>query len=78
MESLQTLMLIIYTTFFCFMPTSSTITPNQSLKYHETLVSSAGTFEAGFFDFGNSRRQYFGIWYKGISPRIIVWVANRN
>ncbi|WVZ00605.1 hypothetical protein V8G54_026674 [Vigna mungo] len=78
MENQQILMLIIYTTFFCFIPTSSTITPNQSLKYHETLVSSAGTFEAGFFDFENSRRQYFGIWYKDISPRIIVWVANRN
>ncbi|QCD95729.1 serine/threonine-protein kinase PBS1 [Vigna unguiculata] len=78
MESQQILMLIIYTTFFCFMPTSSTITPNQSLQYHETLVSSAGTFEAGFFDFGNSRRQYFGIWYKSILPRTIVWVANRN
>ncbi|WVZ00611.1 hypothetical protein V8G54_026680 [Vigna mungo] len=78
MESLQILTLIIYITFFCSLPTSSTITPNQSLQYHETVVSSAGTFEAGFFDFGNSRRQYFGIWYKSISPRIIVWVANRN
>ncbi|XP_017424493.1 G-type lectin S-receptor-like serine/threonine-protein kinase At4g27290 [Vigna angularis] len=78
MENQQIFMLIIYTTFFCFMPTSSTITPNQSLQYPETLVSSAGIFEAGFFDFGNSRGQYFGIWYKNISPRIIVWVANRN
>ncbi|WVZ00612.1 hypothetical protein V8G54_026681 [Vigna mungo] len=78
MESQQILMLI----FFCFIFTSShqytLITPNQSLKYHETLVSSAGTFEAGFFDFENSRRQYFGIWYKSILPRTIVWVANRN
>ncbi|KAK7334717.1 hypothetical protein VNO80_26478 [Phaseolus coccineus] len=83
MKSQQILMLMIYTTFFCFMSTSShqdtvTITPNHSIQYHDTLVSSAGTFEAGFFDFGNSSRQYFGIWYKSISPRTIVWVANRN
>nr|XP_007148984.1 hypothetical protein PHAVU_005G030900g [Phaseolus vulgaris]ESW20978.1 hypothetical protein PHAVU_005G030900g [Phaseolus vulgaris] len=83
MKSQKIFVLMIYTTFFCFMPTSShqdtvTITPNHSIQYHDTLVSSAGTFEAGFFDFGNSRRQYFGIWYKSISPRTIVWVANRN
>ncbi|RHN65849.1 putative protein kinase RLK-Pelle-DLSV family [Medicago truncatula] len=31
-----------------------------------------------FFNFGDPQRQYFGIWYKNISPRTIVWVANRN
>nr|CAE45596.1 S-receptor kinase-like protein 3 [Lotus japonicus] len=50
----------------------------QSIQDDETLVSPEGTFEAGFFRFGNSLRRYFGIWYKSISPRTIVWVANRD
>nr|BAF98591.1 CM0216.570.nc [Lotus japonicus] len=55
-----------------------TVTQNQSIQDDETLVSAEGTFEAGFFSLGNSQRQYFGIWYKSISPRTIVWVANRD
>jgi hypothetical protein len=58
--------------------TFSTITPNHSIQGNQTLVSSAGTFEAGFFNFANSQLQYFGIWYKTISPRIYVWIANRD
>ncbi|CAJ2638937.1 unnamed protein product [Trifolium pratense] len=63
------------------MPTYSiqhTLTPNQFIQYNDTLVSTAGTFEAGFFNFGDPQRQYFGIWYNNISPKTIVWVANRN
>ncbi|GAU20890.1 hypothetical protein TSUD_120820 [Trifolium subterraneum] len=56
----------------------NTLTSNQFIQYNDTLVSAAGTFEAGFFNFGDPQRQYFGIWYKNISPRTIVWVANRN
>ena len=66
---------------FYFIPcfnTLDTIAPGQSVKDNETLVSSGGTFEAGFFTFGDPNRQYFGIWYKGLSPRTIVWVANRD
>ncbi|KAI5410756.1 hypothetical protein KIW84_056051 [Lathyrus oleraceus] len=58
--------------------TFTIIAPNQFIQYHETIVSAAGTFEAGFFNFGDPQRQYFGIWYKRISPRTIVWVANRD
>ncbi|WJX36726.1 hypothetical protein P8452_24573 [Trifolium repens] len=58
--------------------TFSTITPNHSFQGNQTLVSSAGTFEAGFFNFANSQLQHFGIWYKTISPRIYVWIANRD
>ncbi|PNY06072.1 serine/threonine protein kinase [Trifolium pratense] len=50
----------------------------QSLKHNETLISENGTFEAGFFNFGDSNNQYFGIWYKDISPQTIVWIANRD
>ncbi|WJX36728.1 hypothetical protein P8452_24575 [Trifolium repens] len=78
----KVLMLIVCTFFFCSMPTFSnqnTLTPDQFIQYNDTLVSAGGTFEAGFFNFGDPQRQYFGIWYKNISPRtIIVWVANRN
>jgi hypothetical protein len=54
------------TFFFCSMPTFckqdtfTTIAPNQFMQYSDTLVSAAGTFEAGFFNFGDSQRQYFG------------------
>ncbi|KAK7323363.1 hypothetical protein VNO77_26834 [Canavalia gladiata] len=55
-----------------------TITPNQHIKGNETLLSAGGNFEAGFFNFGDSQRQYFGIWYKRMLPRTVVWIANRN
>jgi len=80
----KVLMLIVCTFFFCSKPTLSklntltTIAPNQFMQFGDTLVSGAERFEAGFFNFGDSQRQYFGIWYKNISPRTIVWVANRN
>ncbi|KAI8011740.1 G-type lectin S-receptor-like serine/threonine-protein kinase [Camellia lanceoleosa] len=32
----------------------------------------------GFFSPGSSRNQYLGIWYKNISVRTVVWVANRE
>ncbi|CAJ2638939.1 unnamed protein product [Trifolium pratense] len=80
----KVLMLMVYTFFFFPMPTFSkqktltTIAPNQFIQYTDTLVSADGTFESGFFNFGDPQLQYFGIWYKSISPRTIVWVANRN
>ncbi|KAK1409575.1 hypothetical protein QVD17_36102 [Tagetes erecta] len=35
-------------------------------------------YELGFFSPGNSKNRYVGIWFKKISPRTVVWVANRN
>ncbi|KAK4851784.1 hypothetical protein QYF36_018411 [Acer negundo] len=35
-------------------------------------------YELGFFIIGNSSNYYVGIWYKQISVRTIVWVANRD
>ncbi|CAI8593038.1 unnamed protein product [Vicia faba] len=66
---------------FHFIPTFNTletILPGHSIKGNETLISTNGTFEAGFFNFDNSNNQYFGIWYKEISPRTVVWIANRD
>ncbi|XP_017985303.1 PREDICTED: G-type lectin S-receptor-like serine/threonine-protein kinase SD1-1 [Theobroma cacao] len=53
------------------------ITPNQSIRDNETLVSGDGSFELGFFSPGNSTKRYLGIWYK-VSPETVVWVANRE
>lgn len=66
---------------FSFTPTIvalTSITPDESIHYNETLVSAAGTFEAGFLSLGNTQNHYFCIWYKSITPRTIVWVANRD
>ncbi|GMP52749.1 hypothetical protein CsSME_00018451 [Camellia sinensis var. sinensis] len=48
------------------------------LKGSQTIVSIGGSFEMGFFSPGNSQNQYLGIWYKKISSRTVVWVANRE
>ncbi|KAK1404521.1 Receptor-like serine/threonine-protein kinase [Heracleum sosnowskyi] len=55
----------------------STITLNQSIKDGDTIVSSDGTFELGFFSPGNSKNRYLGMWF-GISSSTVVWVANRE
>ncbi|KAL9277779.1 hypothetical protein ACSQ67_024998 [Phaseolus vulgaris] len=79
MESLKAL--VLWSLLLHFIPgfsTLETIAPGQSVKDNETLVSAEGTFEAGFFDFGDHSGKYFGIWYKDISPRTVVWIANRD
>ncbi|CAI9772524.1 unnamed protein product [Fraxinus pennsylvanica] len=57
---------------------ADSITVNQSLSGNQSIVSSGNTFVLGFFTPGNSSRYYVGIWYENISPRTIVWVANRE
>ncbi|OMO90118.1 S-locus glycoprotein [Corchorus olitorius] len=54
------------------------MTPGQSLKDNETLVSAGGLFELGFFSPGSSKSRYVGIWYKKVSSGTVVWVANRE
>ncbi|GKV15814.1 hypothetical protein SLEP1_g26563 [Rubroshorea leprosula] len=53
-----------------------TIVPDKSMKNGETLVSSKGSFELGFFRSSNG--QYLGIWYNKPGTRTVVWVANRE
>ncbi|CAN1231025.1 G-type lectin S-receptor-like serine/threonine-protein kinase At2g19130 [Linum perenne] len=53
------------------------ITANQSLTGDQTLVSPGEVFELGFFKPGKSEKYYIGIWYKQVSPRKVIWVANR-
>ncbi|AEE33828.1 S-locus lectin protein kinase family protein [Arabidopsis thaliana] len=54
------------------------ITRASPLSIGQTLSSPNGTYELGFFSPNNSRNQYVGIWFKNITPRVVVWVANRD
>ena len=54
------------------------ITANQHIKDGETIISAGGNFELGFVHLGTSKNQYLGIWYKKVTPRTVVWVANRE
>ncbi|PHT84480.1 G-type lectin S-receptor-like serine/threonine-protein kinase [Capsicum annuum] len=60
--------------------TTDLITTNQSIIDGETIVSSDGTFELGFFSPSGSSNRYIGIWYKQILRYVqtVVWVANRE
>ncbi|XP_052622287.1 G-type lectin S-receptor-like serine/threonine-protein kinase At4g27290 [Lactuca sativa] len=51
---------------------------NQPIKDGNTIVSDGEMYELGFFSPGKSKNRYLGIWYKKISPRTVVWVANRQ
>ncbi|KAI3459805.1 hypothetical protein Pfo_016468 [Paulownia fortunei] len=57
---------------------TDTINADQTIRDGETLVSSGGKFELGFFSPGNSRNRYVGMWFKNITVMTIVWVANRE
>ncbi|CAL5393127.1 unnamed protein product [Camellia sinensis] len=61
-----------------FSNTVDTITKTHSITGSNTIVSSGGSFEMGFFSPGSSRNPYLGIWYQNISVRTVVWVANRE
>lgn len=70
--------LFIYFKFFSIVLALDTITIDKSIKDGDTIVSSGGVYELGFFRPGNSTNRYVGIWYKKISTGTVVWVANRN
>ncbi|XP_056699100.1 G-type lectin S-receptor-like serine/threonine-protein kinase At4g27290 isoform X2 [Spinacia oleracea] len=55
-----------------------TISVTQSVGEGESLVSSGGDFELGFFTLGSDGRKYIGIWFKKVQGRNVVWVANRE
>ncbi|XP_042436418.1 G-type lectin S-receptor-like serine/threonine-protein kinase At4g27290 [Zingiber officinale] len=67
--------------FFSASLAGDTLIPGQPLLdvANVTLISAGETFELGFFspDAGSPNR-YLGIWYHSLSPRIVVWVANRE
>ncbi|KAK1439617.1 hypothetical protein QVD17_05437 [Tagetes erecta] len=55
-----------------------TISDSSFLTDGDTLVSATGIFELGFFKPGSSENRYLGIWYKNVSVKTVVWVANRD
>ncbi|RWR94795.1 G-type lectin S-receptor-like serine/threonine-protein kinase RKS1 isoform X1 [Cinnamomum micranthum f. kanehirae] len=55
-----------------------TITPIQSIRDGETLVSAGENFALGFFGPPNSKNRYIGIWFNKIPNQTVVWVANRE
>lgn len=75
---------MIHLVFLCFCITSfsclaaDTISRNATLSGDQTIVSSGGNFELGFFSPGNSSKHYIGIWYKKVGKLTVVWVANRE
>ncbi|KAM1358488.1 hypothetical protein TB2_045459 [Malus domestica] len=65
--------------FCCARDTITHDTPITDGVESETLVSSGGRFELGFFSPSpEGTQRYVGIWYHQLSPRTVVWVANRE
>ncbi|XP_031119295.1 G-type lectin S-receptor-like serine/threonine-protein kinase At4g27290 [Ipomoea triloba] len=71
------LLLFISSLFLKISGETDTITSTQSIRDGDTIVSSDGTFELGFFTPANSQNRYVGIWYK-VTDKTPVWVANRE
>ncbi|CAN6933710.1 unnamed protein product [Brassica oleracea] len=53
-------------------------TETLTISSNRTLVSPSDVFELGFFRTNSSSGWYLGIWYKKVSYRTYVWVANRD
>ncbi|KAM4102029.1 hypothetical protein ACB094_05G192100 [Castanea mollissima] len=70
--------LILIILFFPFCTSLDTLTPDQSIKDGQSLISKENNFALGFFSPGNSSYQYLGIWYVKVTKQTVVWVANRN
>ncbi|CAJ1956420.1 unnamed protein product [Sphenostylis stenocarpa] len=64
----------------CFAGDTSNAAQNITQLSGGNLVSSNSTFELGFFspDVQNGDKRYLGIWYHGLEPQTVVWVANRD
>ncbi|XP_027151637.1 G-type lectin S-receptor-like serine/threonine-protein kinase At4g27290 [Coffea eugenioides] len=72
---------------FCFLlphfivlsDATDTLALNETLADGKTIISSGGTFELGFYSpDSSSNNRYVGIWYKQVSPVVVVWIANRD
>uniref|UniRef100_A0A7N2MZC6 Receptor-like serine/threonine-protein kinase n=1 Tax=Quercus lobata TaxID=97700 RepID=A0A7N2MZC6_QUELO len=69
---------ILIVLFFPFCTSVDTLTPDQSIKDGQSLISNKNNFALGFFSPGNSSYRYLGIWFVKVPKQTIVWVANRN
>ncbi|KAK9289808.1 hypothetical protein L1049_007968 [Liquidambar formosana] len=56
----------------------TTIRPGDQLNVSNNLVSANGIFTLGFFNPGDSKNTYLGIWYTNKDATNRVWVANRD
>ncbi|XP_038981776.1 receptor-like serine/threonine-protein kinase SD1-8 isoform X2 [Phoenix dactylifera] len=68
---------LIFSSLFSLSVGGDILTPTQHLPDDQILISVGERFALGFFSPVNSNNRYVGIWYK-VSPRTIVWVANRQ
>ncbi|KAL2921056.1 hypothetical protein RDABS01_012547 [Bienertia sinuspersici] len=62
--------------------TTNYITHTKFLRDSETLLSSNGDFEMGFFNPSTSKYRYVGIWYTNKNSDSdaseVIWIANRD
>ncbi|KAI9094236.1 hypothetical protein K1719_026818 [Acacia pycnantha] len=78
--------LVLFYAFLLCLPLSclASDTLKMGEKLHDSegssanLVTTGQKFELGFFPPSRSMKRYLGIWYQGIEPRTVVWVANRD
>ncbi|KAH0901803.1 hypothetical protein HID58_041306, partial [Brassica napus] len=63
---------------FSFSANTLSATESLTISSNKTISSPGNIFELGFFKPSSSSRWYLGIWYKAISKRTYVWVANRD
>ncbi|KAL3627991.1 hypothetical protein CASFOL_028093 [Castilleja foliolosa] len=55
-----------------------TLNSSHTIRDGETIVSPGGMFQLGFFGLGNPTNRYLGMWFKNITVRTYIWVANRH
>jgi D-mannose binding lectin/S-locus glycoprotein domain/PAN-like domain len=56
---------------------TNTLYPGQNITEGQSLVSSQGICELGFFNPGSSTTRFLGIWFR-VSQETVLWVANRD
>lgn len=62
--------------FICISDASDTLVQGQPLRSNQSLLSSGGVFELGFFSFDN--KNYLGIWLRYDKYKKAVWIANQE
>nr|POE93097.1 g-type lectin s-receptor-like serine/threonine-protein kinase rks1 [Quercus suber] len=70
--------LILIILLFPFCTCLDTLTPDQSIKDNQSLISKENNFASCFFSPGNSSYRYLGIWHVKVTKQTVVWIANRN
>ncbi|XP_062022003.1 receptor-like serine/threonine-protein kinase SD1-8 isoform X2 [Rosa rugosa] len=75
---LPVIFLISFLSFFSFSSLATdTLTPSDTLRDSQTLVSAGGVFVLGLFNESSSGYYYLGIWLKADADNV-VWVDREN